>query len=95
MLILNSSEFAKFIGYNEEYLIEYKRIIEMIKNAILHKNYQQLEMEVESVQQILEDEYGTFLEQQNNLEEYLLYENEEDLSYLLKEVKPKDIFDFL
>ena len=67
----------------------------MIKNAILHKNYQQLEMEVESVQQILEDEYGTFLEQQNNLEEYLLYENEEDLSYLLKEVKPKDIFDFL
>lgn len=95
LLILNSIEFAEFIGYNEEYLIEYKRIIELIKNAILYKDYQQLEMEAERAQQSLEDEYGTLLEQQNNLEEYLLYENEENLSYLLKEVNPKDIFDFL
>lgn len=95
LLILNSSEFAEFIGYNEEYLIEYNRIIELIKNAILYKNYQQLEMEAERAQKILEAEYGSLLEQQNNLEEYLLYENKNDLSYLLKEVKPKDIFDFL
>jgi len=95
LLILNSSEFAEFIGYNEEYLVEYNRIIELIKNAILYKDYQQLEIEAEHAQQILEDEYGTLLEQQDNLEEYLLYENEEDLSYLLKEVKPKDISDFL
>ncbi|MFX1431642.1 MAG: hypothetical protein ACFFCY_15865 [Promethearchaeota archaeon] len=95
MIILNSSEFAEFIGYKHKYLAEYNRIIELVNNAILLKNYEQLEMETNQAQQILETEYGTLLEQQENLEEHLLYENEEDLSYLLKEVKPKNILDYL
>ena len=86
---------ADFIGYNDKYLIEYNRILELIKDAILNRNYQQLELEAERAQKTLEDKFGTTSKQQENLETHLLYEHEKDLSYLLKEVKPKNLFNFL